>query len=577
MYIESVPNRNSPPAILLRESFREGAKVRKRTLTNLTHWPKPKVEALRAVLRGATSIAKVEESFEIVRSIPHGHVAAVYGVVQQLGLPRIIASRNSLERKLVLAMVVARVLEPVSKLATARILSKETACMSLAEVLQVEKADEDDLYCAMDWLLLRQQKIESQLAERHLSENTLILYDVTSSYFEGHSCPLAQRGHNRDGKKGKLQVVFGLLCDIEGRPIAVEVFEGNVGDPSTLASQIKKIRERFGLKRVVLVGDRGLITEARIREDLNPIAGLEWISALRAPAIKDLVEKGFIEQSFFDEKDLAEITSPDYPGQRLVVCRNPLLAQERAHKREDLLKATEKELEKIAQATKREKRPLRGEDQIGIRVGKVINRFKVGKHFKHEIKKDSFHYERNVERIAQESALDGIYVIRTTVPKEALDAEKTVGAYKGLSATERAFRSMKTVDLKVRPIYHNSADRVRAHIFLCMLAYYIEWHMRRDLAPLLFDDDDKDAAQRKRSSIVEPAQRSDKAQRKAATKRTEDGQPVHSFRTLIMDLATICKNRIQPKIAGTEPFEQLTRLTPLQQHAFDLLQVSCRL
>ncbi len=577
MYIETVPNRNSRPAILLRQSLREGSKVRKQTLANLTQWPSEKIEALRAALRGDTPLGKLEDSFDIIRSLPHGHVAAVLGVAQRLELPRLIASRKSRDRDLVLAMVAARVLSPSSKLATARTLKEESASMSLGETLGVEDANEDELYLAMDWLLKRQEKIENQLAKRHLSENTLILYDVTSSYFEGRTCPLARRGHNRDGKKGKLQIVFGLLCDVEGRPIAVEVFEGNVGDPKTLASQIKKIRGRFGLKRVVLVGDRGLITEARIREDLKPIEGLDWISALRAPAIKELLKVGLIEQSFFDDKDLGEISSPDYPGQRLVVCRNPFLAQERAHKREDLLRATEKELQKIADATKRAKRPLRGKDQIGIRVGKVINRFKVGKHFRTDIKEESFHFDRKKEQIEREAALDGIYVIRTTVPEEVLDAYKTVEAYKGLSRAERAFRSMKTVDLKVRPIYHNLEDRVRAHVFMCMLAYYVEWHMRQDLAPVLFDDDDKEAAEQARSSIVAQAQRSASASKKAMSKRTDDGLPVHSFQTLLDDLATICKNRVQPKISGAARFVQLTTPTRLQQKIFDLLRIPLRL
>ncbi len=577
MYIETVPNRNSRPAILLRQSRREGSKVRKQTLANLTQWPSEKIEALRAALRGDTPLGKLEDSFDIIRSLPHGHVAAVLGVAQRLELPRLIASRKSRDRDLVLAMVAARVLSPSSKLATARALKEESASMSLGETLGVEDTNEDELYLAMDWLLKRQEKIENQLAKRHLSENTLILYDVTSSYFEGRTCPLARRGHNRDGKKGKLQIVFGLLCDIEGRPIAVEVFEGNVGDPKTLASQIKKIRGRFGLKRVVLVGDRGLITEARIREDIKPIEGLDWISALRAPAIKELLKIGLIEQSFFDDKDIGEISSPDYPGQRLVVCRNPFLAQERTRKREELLRATEKELQKIANATKRAKRPLRGKDQIGIRVGKVINRFKVGKHFRADIKEESFRFDRKKEQIEREAALDGFYVIRTTVPEEVLDAHKTVGAYKALSRAERAFRSMKTVDLKVRPIYHNLEDRVRAHVFLCMLAYYVEWHMRQDLAPVLFDDDDKEAAERARSSIVAQAQRSASASKKARSKRTEDGLPVHSFQTLLDDLATICKNRVQPKISGAAPFVQLTTPTRLQQKIFDLLRIPLRL
>jgi hypothetical protein len=578
MHIDTIPNRNSPPCILLRESYREGPKVRKRKLANLTHWPPEVVEGLRRLLKGGKvsdpdDPDSVGGNFRIVRSFPHGHVAAVLGTLKNLGLDKVIASRRCRERDLVVAMIVARVIDPRSKLATARGLSGETAFTSLGEELRVADADENDLYAGMDWLLPRQERIEAKLAGRHLRDGTLVLYDVTSAYFEGVTCPLAQHGHSRDGKKGKLQIVLGLLCEAEGCPVAVEVFEGNVADPSTLSSQIRKIRHRFGVQRVVLVGDRGMLTEARIREELSPVDGLEWITALRAPAIRKLVQAGHLSASLFDEHDLGEITSPEYPGERLVVCRNPLLAAERRQKRQELLAATERELKKIAVAVGRQRRPLRGADKIGLRVGKVINRFKVAKHFRIEITEESFRYERKEEKIAEEAALDGIYVIRTSMPAEALDAETTVRAYKGLSKVERAFRTLKTVQLKVRPIHHRLPDRVRAHVLLCMLAYYVEWHMHQALAPILFEDDDKAAGEALRKSVVAPSQRSPKARRKAATKRTDDDEPVHSFDTLLADLATLCKNRIQPNLPGAGTFDKLTDPTPLQHRALALLRI----
>lgn len=573
MYIEVVPNRHSPPAILLREGWREGKKVRKRTLANLTKWPLPLVEGLRILLRGGTAVEQLHEAFAIVRSRPHGHVAAVLGSLRKLGLERLVAPEPSRERNLVVAMVVARILDPRSKLATARGLGEETLWSTLGEVLGVESTDEEALYGAMDGLLERQPEIEAHLAQRHLEEGALVLYDVTSTYFEGHTCPLAHWGHSRDGKKGKLQIVFGLLCNREGCPVAVEVFEGNTADPRTLASPIRKLKERFGLSRVVLVGDRGMVTSARLREDFQGVEGLDWITALRAPAIHQLVEGGALQLSLFDARDLAEIESPEYPEERLIVCRNPLLAEERAEKRETLLQATERELDRIVAATERPKRRLKGQDRIGLRVGKIVNRFKVRKHFILTITEAGFSYQRDAVRIAEEAALDGLYVIRTSVPKEELTLEETVRAYKDLAEVERAFRSYKTVDLKVRPIYHHRARRVRAHVLLCMLAYYVEWHMRKALAPLLFDDEDPEGAQALRRSIVAPAKPSPKAQRKAQTKRTEAGLPVHSFQTLLADLATIVKNRIQPTLPGVEAFDQTTRPTPVQQQALDLLGV----
>jgi transposase len=575
MYIEVVPNRRSRPAILLREGWREGKKVRKRTLANLSDWPPQRLEALRAVLKGQSVVGNLESAFEIVRSRPHGHVAAVLGTLLRTQLDRLLARSRSRERDLCLAMIAARLLSPGSKLAVARSLLAETAESTLGELLSVEGADEDACYAAMDWLLERQVSIENALAKRHLAEGALVLYDVTSTYFEGRTCPLAQLGYSRDGKKDKLQIVIGLLTNGEGCPVAVEVFEGNTGDPKTLASQVRKLRERFDLARVVLVGDRGMITDARIREDLSPAEGLDWITALRAPAIAALVEGGALQLSLFDERDLAEIRDPSYPGERLVVCKNPLLAQKRGRKRRELLAATERELEAVAKAVARAKRPLRGKAQIGLRVGKEMARFKMAKHFKLTITDDGFRYERDEAAIAAEAALDGFYVVRTTVDAERLSPEDVVLSYKRLAHVERAFRSLKTLDLHIRPIHHRKADRVRAHVLLCMLAYYVEWHMRRALAPILFDDDDQPAAEALRASVVAPAQRSPRASAKAATKRTPDGEPVHSFSSLLRSLATIVKNRVQPRADNATAFDVVTIPTPHQKHALDLLNVRC--
>jgi len=576
MYVATVPNRNSPPAVLLRESFRQDGKVLNRTLANLSHWPPLQVDALRAVLKGATSLASpLPHAFDIVRSRPHGHVAAVLGTLQKLHLDTFIDKQPSRHRDLVLAMIVSRVLEPASKLATARTLNPDTLSSTLSELLHLDAPSEDELYAAMDWLLPQQERIEKALAKRHLAEGALVLYDLTSTYFEGRHCPLGKLGHARDDKKGKLQVVFGLLTTAEGCPVAVEVYAGNTADPKTVADQVTKLRQRFGLQRVILVGDRGMITSARIRENLKP-APIEWITALRAPAIKKLASAGVLQLSLFDDRDLAEFTHPDFPGERLIACYNPLLAEERARKRPELLAATEKELEKIAVATRRKKRPLRGQSKIGVRAGKVLNRYKMGKHFVLQIGEDSFSYQRKQANIEKEESLDGIYVIRTNVPAEVFSSEQTVRNYKSLSGVERAFRSLKTVDLHVRPIHHRLPDRVRSHIFLCMLAYHVEWHMRQDLAPLLFDDDDKAAAQQARTSVVAPAQRSASAQQKALSKRTADDLPVHSFQTLLTDLATIVANRVQPKDAAIPAFDIITTPTTLQQRALDLLHVSVK-
>jgi len=572
MYIATIPNRTSSPAILLRAGYREEGKVKTRTLANITHWPPEKIEALRQLLRGK-SLIPASGAFEIQRSLPHGHVVAVLGTMRRIGLDSIIASRRTRQRELVVAMIVARIIDPCSKLATARGLGKETAFSTLGEMLDVESADEDELYEAMDWLLVRQAAIEAKMAKRHLSEGTLVLYDVTSTYFEGRTCPLAKFGHNRDGKKNKPQIVFGLLCNVEGCPVAVEVFDGDTGDPSTLATQIQKLRKRFRLNRVVMVGDRGMLTDTRIQKELKPVGGLDWITALRGSTLKQLVESGDLQLSLFDEQDMAEITSEQYPEERLIVCKNPFLACERTRKREELLQATENELNKIVEATQRAKRRLKCADKIGIRVGKVMGKFKMAKNFRIKITDDSFQHERDTARIAREAALDGIYIIRTSLPAETMNTENTVRAYKNLSVVERAFKSFKTMDINVRPIHHRLANRVRSHVFLCMLAYYVEWHMRKSIAPVLFDDDDKSNGDALRSSVVAPAQRSQRAQRKASTKRTDDMMPVHSFQTLLKDLATIAKNRIKPKMEEAIPFEQITQPTSLQKKILHLLGV----
>jgi hypothetical protein len=570
MYVTRVPNRSSPPAVLLRENWREGGKVKSRTLANLTHWPEAKVEALRRVLRGEPFLAPAADRCEIERSLPHGHVAAVLGTLRRIGLDRLLPRRP--QRLAKLALIVARVVEPAAKLATARQLSEATASHSLGAVLGLGPVDEDELYRALDVLGAAQPAIERALARRHLQDGTLVLYDVTSSYLEGRCCELARRGYSRDGRPDRPQIVFGLLCAADGCPVAVEVFAGDTGDPKTLAAQIDKLKKRFGLKRVVLVGDRGMITQARIEADLKP-AGLDWITALRAPAIQALAaDDGPLQLSLFDEKEMAEIESPDYPGERLIVCRNPLLAAERARTREDLLAATERDLAKIQAATMRARHPLRGAAAIALKVGAVLGRRKVAKHFNLTITEDTLAFARTEEAIAAEAALDGFYVLRTSVPAATLDAAATVLAYKGLARVERAFRSLKSIDLGVRPVYHRLAGRVRAHVFLCMLAYYVAWHMRRELAPLLFEDHDRPAAAATRTSPVAVAQVSPAARAKARARKTDDGSPVHSFRTLLADLATLTRNTV--RFGDNLPITVLSRPTPLQQRAFGLLGVT---
>jgi len=576
MYVVRVPNRGSPPAILLRESYREDGKVKNRTLANLSSWPDAKVDALTRVLKGQPPpAAPLDEAFEITRSLPHGHVAAVLGTARQLGLGELIDPMPSRHRDLVVAMAVAQVIAPDSKLAIARGLREETAASSLGEVLHLGSCDEDDLYAAMDYLHDRQEQIQDTLAARHLGGGTLVLYDVSSAAFEGRTCPLGAIGHPKDGVHGRLQIVYGLLTSRDGIPVAIEVFKGNTGDPTTVAAQVTKVKDRFGIEKVVLVGDRGMLTAARLREDVRP-AGLDWITALRAPQVKALVRDGDLQLSLFDVQDLAEITSPEFPGERLVACMNPFLEAERARKRESLLAATEADLAKIAAACTRARAPLRGRDKIAVRVDRVLHRRKVAKHFTTEITDDSIGYARDQDSIAAEAKLDGIYVLRTSVASGDLDSGAVVSSYKALAQVERAFRAFNT-DLGIRPIRHRTEDRVRAHVFLRMLSYYLSWHLQARLAPLLFTDDDKPAAQATRPSPVAPAARSSRALAKAATKHTPGDLPVHSFTSLLTDLATICLNTIAPADPALPGFRLVTTPTALQRQAFELLGVSHRL
>ncbi len=575
MYVAKVPNRGSPPAILLRESYRQDGKVKNRTLANLSSWPEAKVEALTRVLKGQPPAADLDGAFEITRSLPHGHVAAVLGTARQLGLEELIDPEPSRQRDLVTAMAVAQVIAPGSKLAIARGLRGQTAASSLGDVLHAGGCDEDDLYQAMDYLAARQDKIQDALAARHLASGALVLYDVSSAAFEGRTCPLGAIGHPKDGVRGRLQIACGLLTSTGGVPVAIEVFKGNTGDPTTVASQVAKLKDRFGITKVVLAGDRGMLTAARLREDVRP-AGLDWITALRAPQVKKLARDGDLQLTLFDQTDLAEITSPDFPGERLAACMNPFLEAERARKRESLLAATETGLGKIAAACARARRPLRGTDKIAVRADRVLKRRKVAKHFTVEITDDSIHYHRNQDSIAAEARLDGIYVLRTSVNAEDLDSGEVVSSYKALAQVERAFRAFST-DLDIRPIRHRTADRVRAHVFLRMISCYITWHMQARLAPLLFTDDDKQTAHAARTSPVAPAVRSPRALAKAATKQTPGDLPVHSFATLLADLGTICQNTIAPADPALPGFRLVTTPTALQRQAFELLGVSHRL
>lgn len=580
MFIETVPNRTSPPAVLLRESYRDGqGRAQKRTLANLSKLPVEVVEGLKALLKGGTVIGTGPEEMRVARSLPHGHVAAVLGTLRRIALDRLMLStaKDAASRRhcdLVVAMIVDRLIAPRSKLGFVRAVDEETASTTLGTVLRLGVVKEREAYEALDWLLTQQMRIENGLARRHLRDGVLVLYDVSSSYFEGRCCPLAQHGYSRDHRGDRPQIVYGLLCTQAGLPVAVEVFEGNAADPSTLSAQVGKLKRRFGLSRVVLVGDRGMITSARIGEDLRP-AGLDWISCLRAPAIQALAtETGPLQLSLFDERDLAEISAPKlFPGERLIVCRNRELAAERRRKREELLIATERDLTRIQAQVRRKHAPLRGAAAIGMAVGSVVNNRKVGKHFAIEIGDSHLTVQRRAAQIEQEARLDGIYVIRTSVPVEQLDAAEAVQAYKDLSRVERAFRSLKTVDLDIRPIRHWTADRVRSHVFLCMLAYHVEWHLRDALAPLLFHDTQLAVARAGRSSPVASMEPSDAAKAKKATKRSADGHRVMCFADLIDHLGTLTCNTMRLSLRGTHRFTLYSTPTQLQEAAFRLLQL----
>ncbi len=549
---------------LLRRSYREGTKVHNETLANLSHLPDPVVALIRRGLRGE-QLCAVQERFEVIASRHHGHVEAVLTTMRRLGFEPLIASRRSRDRDLVVAMVAARILAPTSKLAATRWWSTTT----LPALLGVDDATEDDCYEAMDWLLERQGVIEKKLAARHLKDDALVLYDLTSSYFEGLSCPLAARGHDRDGKRDKLQVNYGLLTNAPGIPVSVSVFKGNTADSTTLLGQVDTVREKFGLRSVVLAGDRGMISQKQI-DALRAIDGMQWITALRSDAIRALVEQGHVQLGLFDERNLFELTHPDYPGERLVACRNPALATSRGHTRQSLLAATVRELDIVCGMVRRGR--LTGQAAIGVRVGKVINKYKVAKHFVLEIGATAFGYRIDEENVRREATLDGIYIIRTSLDPRTMSAEDAVRSYKQLSNVERAFRCYKTIDLKVRPIHHRTEDRVRAHIFLCMLAYYVEWHMIDAWRPLLFCDEDQQAKLTR--DPVAPATRSEKALDKVHSRQLEDGSVVHSFRTLLGELTTIVRNTCRTPGADHEAatFEMITRPNTKQARATELLQ-----
>ena len=567
MYIEIVPNRNSRPAVLLREGWREGKKVCKRTLANLTDWPAQKVDALRRVLKEETLVSP-DEAFSIERSLPHGHVELILEAIKRIDIDTVISAKRCRERELVLAMIIERLIHPCSKLATTRLWHSTT----LAEQLEVGDADEDELYAAMDWLLARQSRIEKKLAKRHLSEGCQVLYDVSSSYYEGHTCPLARPGHSRDKKRGKPIIVYGVLTDPQGRPLAVEVYPGNTGDPTTVPDQVNTLKQRFGLDRVILVGDRGMLTQTQI-DELKRHPGVGWISALRSEKVRKLFDEKHLQLSLFDQQNLAEIHSPDFPGERLMACFNPLLAEERKRKRRELLDETEQALEKISKEVKRRtKKPLSAAE-IGTKVGKMINRFKMGKHFELSITDGQFSYARRADAIEREAELDGIYVIRTSESKQSLSTEDAVRSYKNLAQVERVFRTFKGLDIRIRPIHHRTEERVRAHIFICLLAYYVEWHLRQVLAPLLFDDETL-ALDRKQRDPVAPAEPSTAAKTKKVARVTENGLPIHSFKTLMAEMGTRCRHRCRVKSdPACPPIFQDTDPTPLQVRALELTRL----
>ena len=574
MYIEAVANRNSPPAVLLRESYRDAGKVCKRTLANLSSLPGDVIEGLKVLLRGGVAVPSAEVVFSVERSLPHGHVAAVLGAARGSGSAAWFGSAPKELQPVLQAMLVARVLEPASKLATHRMLHDDTATSSLGRVLGVGRCSADDLYRALDWLHEAQPAIERRLARQHLVGSTLVLYDLTSTWLTGRCCVLAARGHSRDGKRDDPQIVFGLVCTAEGCPITVEVFKGNTADPATVAAQVAKLKERFGIERIAWVGDRGMLTSARIEQVLKP-QGMDWVRSLRAPQIAQLAaEHGPFQPTLFDERNLIEMTSEHFPGERLVVCRNPALAEERARKRLELLAATEADLAKITAATQRTRNPLRGEQPIALRVGRVIERFHMAKHLELTITDTAFAWRRKDEAISAEAALDGLYVIRTSLSKAQLDGPAAVAAYKSLANVERAFRSMKTVNLNVRPVFHYSEQRVRAHVFLCMLAYYVGWHMRARLKPMLFDDEHLEEASASRASPVVKAVRSEHAKAKDASKLADDGLPLHSFKTLLKDLGTLTYNITHTTLNPEAKIVITTRPTPLQAQAFKLLDMN---
>ena len=577
MFIDTVPNRSSPPAILLREAYREGGKAKKRTLANLSKLPPDLIAGIRALLAGAKAVGPGADGFQIARALPHGHVAAALGLVRKIALDRLLLStakdaQSRRHRDLVVALLIDRLVAPRSKLASVRGLNEDSASTSLGPVLGLGPVAEREIYDALDWLGAQQARVEAGLARRHLKDGTLVLYDVSSSYLEGRCCPLGRHGYSRDHRPDRLQIVYGLLCAADGCPVAVEVFAGNTADPATLADQVAKVKERFGLSRVVLVGDRGMVTAARIAEDLEP-AGLDWVTSLRAPQIRKLAEDGPLQLSLFDTRDLAEIAAPDYPGERLIVCRNPLLAAERARKRDALLEATERTLQRLADQVRRRRPGRRKAAEIGLAVGAVLDKRKMAKHFAVDIADGRLTWRRRTDAIAAEARFDGIYVIRTNVPAEDLDADQAVQVYKDLARVEWAFRSLKTSELEIRPIRHWKAERVRAHVFLCLLAYHVEWHLRQAWKPLLFDDPEPEVGRARRRSPVAPAEPSPVAQTKRTTRRTEDALPVMGFTQLIRHLGTLTRNTVRVPLQGAHSFTAYAHPTKLQQRAFDLLAI----
>lgn len=576
MYIETVRNRNSPPCILLRESFREDGKVKKRTIANLTNWPKSKLEGLRLLIKGGTvSEETLQESFEVSQSLSYGHVHAVLKTIEKLELPDLLTEEPGRERSLLIAMLASRILFPSSKLATARGLTPETSHCALGAELKLDAVNENELYQALKRLLQRQPLIEESLAKRHLSEGSLVLYDLSSTYYEGDHCPIAKFGYNRDRKRGKKQINFGVLTNDQGTPIACEVFDGNTSDPATLECQIKKITTRFKLKKVTLVGDRGMLTQARIDEELRPVEELSWISALTSDGVRTLVEAGTIEPELFDKHQLAEVQSPDYPEERLVVCHNPFLAEERRTRRQELLECTQKALDKIHASVQRKNNPYTGKAKIAQRIQREAGRFKMLKHFELEIEEKKMSFKLNHERVEKEARMDGLYVIRAgRISCQEMDANQVVGTYKNLSKVEQTFRTLKLSRLKVRPIFHRLEETVRAHIFLCVMAYYVELEMRRLLAPMLFAEEDPESAQAQRSNPVEPAQASPATKDKATTKKDRKGRPIYGFGDLMARLGSITKNLIQPKSQQVAAFFKITKPAPDQKRAFKLLGVA---